>query len=128
MTQQLRDLMAAIRAKPDDDTPRQVLADFYEEQGRATRADFVRAQLLRASVSRLDPGWLELELAQRALHGHGDAWRRELPSIEGVRWGSFRRGLVGSVAFDDVALVPQHIEAVMRTANVSSLSRFITWG
>lgn len=126
MTQQLRDLMAAIRATPDDGAPREVLADFYEEQGDSARADFVRAQVRQLAVPRLDPAWLDHELAARApMLAHGDAWRAALPSIEGVRWGSFVGGIVGSVAFDDVALVPTHAETIMAANPVRTFA--IRW-
>lgn len=38
-------LLAAVRAHPDDDTPRLVLADWLEENGQADRAAFIRSQV-----------------------------------------------------------------------------------
>jgi uncharacterized protein (TIGR02996 family) len=37
-------LLAAVRAAPDDDLPRLVMADWLEENGRGDRAEFVRLQ------------------------------------------------------------------------------------
>jgi uncharacterized protein (TIGR02996 family) len=38
-------LLAAVLARPDDDTPRLVYADWLEEQGDGTRAEFIRLQV-----------------------------------------------------------------------------------
>ena len=123
MTDPVRELLEAVRAKPEDDAPRQVLADLYEERGQTERAAFIRAQLEQASLPRWDPRWLDLELDARApLLEHWDAWRAELPVIGGVRWGSFERGLVRSVAFDDAALVAQHAEAAMTACPVRAIA------
>jgi uncharacterized protein (TIGR02996 family) len=37
-------LLAAVRAEPDDDTPRLVLADWLDEHGDCARAEFIRVQ------------------------------------------------------------------------------------
>ena len=49
-------LLAAIRANPDEDTPRLVFADWLEESGDAHRAEFVRVQceLARLAADRSD--------------------------------------------------------------------------
>src|SRR5262245_34845244 len=47
-------LLAAIRANPEDDTPRLMFADWLDEQGDAasvTRAEFIR---LQCELARLD--------------------------------------------------------------------------
>lgn len=51
-------LMAAVRTTPDDDLPRLVLADWYEENGEGERAEFVRVQiaLARKDFSRCSRG------------------------------------------------------------------------
>ena len=38
-------LLAAIIAEPDDDVPRLIYADWLDEQGDATRAEFIRVQV-----------------------------------------------------------------------------------
>ncbi len=38
-------LLAAVRAAPDDDLPRLVLADWLEERGEGERAEFIRLQV-----------------------------------------------------------------------------------
>ena len=40
-----RSLLDAVLENPDDDLPRLVYADFLEEHGDATRAEFIRAQI-----------------------------------------------------------------------------------
>jgi uncharacterized protein (TIGR02996 family) len=37
-------LLAAVIAHPDDDTPRLVMADWFQENGQETRAEFIRVQ------------------------------------------------------------------------------------
>jgi uncharacterized protein (TIGR02996 family) len=50
-------LLAAIRAEPDDDTPRLVLADWLDEHGDSARAEFIRVQceLRRRGVTVTNP-------------------------------------------------------------------------
>lgn len=38
-------LMRAVCARPEDDTPRLVLADWYDDHGDAARAEFVRVHV-----------------------------------------------------------------------------------
>ena len=49
-------LLAALKADPDDDTPKLALADWLEEQDYA--ADRARGEFLRAlvAIDRLSPG------------------------------------------------------------------------
>ena len=70
-------LLAAIRASPDDDTPRLVYADYLEESGHPEHAAFIRLQIelepvrhrlddphVRDLIRRLDhfrPGWDQAE-------------------------------------------------------------------
>jgi uncharacterized protein (TIGR02996 family) len=56
---QIAAFLQDARERPEDDTPRLVLADFLEENGDADRAEFIRLQC------RLAPGTLPLEATQR---------------------------------------------------------------
>jgi uncharacterized protein (TIGR02996 family) len=49
--------LCAVRALPDDDGPRLVAADWWDEQGAAARAEFVRVQceLARLGGQRVEP-------------------------------------------------------------------------
>jgi len=107
-------LFDAIRDAPDDAANRQVLADTYEASGDIDRAQFIRSQLGRFTLPRWDPRVVAMELDERAiLAAHEAAWRAELPTIKGVRYVGFERGLFAAVAFDDAALIPKHVEAAM---------------
>ncbi len=106
-------LLAAIRDEPDDEANRQVLADQYEAAGDPDRANFIRSQVARAKLPRWDPRVVAMKLDERGFErDHGAAWRAELPTLKGVSWGDFERGLVAWVAFDDAALFAKHIDAV----------------
>jgi uncharacterized protein (TIGR02996 family) len=48
-------LLRHIEAYPDDDLPRLVYADWLDEQGRHTRAEFIRVQCELATIERLLP-------------------------------------------------------------------------
>src|SRR5262249_29741206 len=77
-------------------------------------ASFIRSQLARAALPRWDPRVLARDLNERAiLRDHEKAWRAELPTFAGVRYGGFERGLVSWLLFDDAALLPAHIAAAM---------------
>ncbi len=115
-------LLSAIRSDPDDATNRQVLADQYEDAGDVDRASFIRSQVARAELPRWDPRVLSMELDERAVRrDHEAAWRAELPTFKGVRYGDFERGLVAWLAFDDAALIAKHIEAAMSACPITGV-------
>lgn len=63
-------LLAAIRAHPDEDTPRLAFADFLDESGDAffaLWARLIRAQIETANAERFSPRWLELVGEQKRL-------------------------------------------------------------
>src|SRR6187455_1476604 len=89
-------LLAAICDQPDEDTPRLVLADWLEEEGRAEQAAFIRAQIELARLPPWDPfavycRWRRPEWAT------GKPFRESLPPVDGfhVEWHeyAFHRGL-----------------------------------
>lgn len=78
-------LLAAIRAFPDENGPRLVLADWYDQQGDP-RATFIRAQIERASIeSRLDSlthddiaRFVTLrQIEAQIIEEHGESWLDE---------------------------------------------------
>src|SRR4051812_13692072 len=89
-------LLAAIRAQPDEDTPRLVFADYLEENDEAARAAFVRAQVELARTPPWEPfavrcRWRQPELAT------GKPFLDTLPHTPGgaiLGWADapFRRG------------------------------------
>ncbi|QJX00790.1 hypothetical protein FTUN_8428 [Frigoriglobus tundricola] len=94
-------LIEAIREHPEDDTPRLVLADWYDESGESARGEFVRVQ---CELARLDPAsarYPELHVRQlQLLAEHEAEWLGEW-SERLVRW-EFRRGML-----DEVAIRPE---------------------
>lgn len=88
-------LVAAIGANPDDDTPRLVCADWFQEQGgeaNTARAEFIRTQVERARLPQTDPRQSELEARElRLLRAHGATWAGTHFAFKKSR---FRRGFV----------------------------------
>jgi uncharacterized protein (TIGR02996 family) len=86
-------LWAAIRANPDDDTPRLVYADWLQENGEEDRAEFIRVQCQLAAIGsdrrkgRKQRPSLEA-LEKKLLRSHGEKWL-----------ASFRKVLKGSDRF-----------------------------
>jgi uncharacterized protein (TIGR02996 family) len=91
--------LGAICENPADDAPRLVYADWLDEHGEPDRAEFIRVQirLARADETGEDPG--RLKARERVLRTRGESgWRKELPSLSGIQWQSFRRGFVDRVS------------------------------
>jgi uncharacterized protein (TIGR02996 family) len=91
-------LIQAILRAPDDDQPRLVCADWFEEQGGeadVARAEFIRSQVLRARLPEGDPRRRELFAREmRLLRRHRAAWQG---SHFAFRKSRFRRGFVERV-------------------------------
>lgn len=58
MTDQEQAFLAAVIARPDDDLPRLVMADWLDERGESERAEFIRVQceLLDRECEQLEAG------------------------------------------------------------------------
>jgi uncharacterized protein (TIGR02996 family) len=68
-----RNLLAAVVANVDDDTPRLAYADWLDEHGRFDRAEFVRVQVERARRPAWDAAQVRLRLREHELLGrHGE--------------------------------------------------------
>jgi uncharacterized protein (TIGR02996 family) len=98
-------LLAAIAARPDDDTPRLVYADWLDDHGDADRAEFIRLQCALAQGGPDDPA--AAERADELENRHRIRWLAGVPTGPGLRW-EFRRGF------------PERLEADIRTV----LARF----
>jgi uncharacterized protein (TIGR02996 family) len=95
------DLLAAIAAAPADDLPRLVFADWLDDRGEPTYAQFIRDQIRLAQVPQWDP------LAVRARHqlkdslGIGRPFFGALPELPiFLKWHpekAFRRGFGSGV-------------------------------
>lgn len=91
-------LLQAILAAPDDDTPRLILADWFEEHGDGERAEFIRVQCDIAEAERSPIADLQTCDDEKCTCWFMDLRRRERallakdgPPIHGVR-SRFRQG------------------------------------
>jgi uncharacterized protein (TIGR02996 family) len=88
-------LIAAIREAPNEDAPRLVCADWFEDQGdeaSVARAEFIRTQVERAKFPPEDVQQSELEARElRLLKRYGAAWCGSHFVFKKVR---FRRGFI----------------------------------
>jgi uncharacterized protein (TIGR02996 family) len=110
----------AIRATPDDDTPRLIYADWLEDNGQGERAEFIRVQVERAKLAWGDPRRQELAKRERRLLATRVAgW---FGSLHGsVRQKVFRRGLLEEGDIDAHAFVV-HAEELFRLGPVKQLT------
>lgn len=115
-------LLHAIAARPEEDTPRLMYADWLEENGEPERADFVRTQVLVAQ-----PGLSPAEkyplvqknvfyLTNRVRH-----WKDQLPQFPGIAWGDFNRGLIEEVQAADERPLLAHAAAIFAVPGVHIL-------
>lgn len=99
------DLLAAVLAAPDDDGPRLVYADWLDEYGDPTRAEFIRIQIeivRRNVLAAVQPSTSEIHLLSRErilLHQFGENWLAPLrakgePLMNRRSHGQFVRGFV----------------------------------
>jgi uncharacterized protein (TIGR02996 family) len=118
----VRAFLDNILAQPDDDTPRLIFADWLEERGDVARAEFIRAQVERATLPAWDVRAVRLRLRERELlETHQTEWRKELPKIKGVAWGDFRRGFVASATFTSFSTLREHAGACWAAAPVETI-------
>lgn len=91
-------LLAAIRATPEEDTPRLASADWLDEHGNPDRAEFIRVQCRLARTHLSDPEWHDLTWRQDQLltEARKKAWG-ELP-VKPVKEKTFRRGFVDNIS------------------------------
>lgn len=118
-------LLAAAAAAPQDDLPRLVLADWYEEQGEFDRAAFIRAQVQLGQVDSWD------RLAVECRHRYpewltGQPWQSTLPTLpaRGLEWHSthpFHRGVPGSLVVRDLTAFLDHASKLFDLYPISQL-------
>lgn len=86
-----QELLAAIWARPLEDAPRLMYADWLTENGHAERGDLIRAQCELARIPEDDPKARKLRgIAQRALRGREGKWKAHLPN--NLKSGEWHRG------------------------------------
>lgn len=102
------DLLRAVIANPDDDTPRLIFADWLDDRGDHARADFIRVQIERwnrfGDAKQLgDPDYLHLASREKILFSlHHDDWIEPLrkkgePFQTRDTHGIFQRGFIHEV-------------------------------
>lgn len=115
-------LLQEILDDPAADPPRLVYADHLEQEGELARANFIRDQIRRTTLPSWDAKAVTLELQERAaLDKHAIKWRSKLPPLDGITWGGFSRGFVGSVGVTGLAALNQ-LDEVRRASPVGSLT------
>src|SRR5947208_913652 len=82
-------LLLAVEARPADDTPRLVYADWLDEHARPAEAAFLRAEVRWQRRPPGTAGWFRLgrELLAKA-HETPDDWRERVsrPRLAGTTW------------------------------------------
>jgi uncharacterized protein (TIGR02996 family) len=91
-------LEAGIVARPDDDTARLVFADWLDEHGEHSRAEFVRLQIEWERAERFSAPWLELIGRMSALI-KADPREFDTEPVSRLAPVPFRRGLTEAVRF-----------------------------
>jgi uncharacterized protein (TIGR02996 family) len=121
-------LLAAIRAQPDEDTPRLVYADWLDENDRPERAAFIRAQVELARTPPWEPfavrcRWHAPEVVS------GKRFITDLPPGHGslVTWADrpFRRGFGWELEVRTISLWSELVEPLFDREPIGSVG---FWG
>jgi len=100
----LSSFLAAIRAHPEDDTPRLVFSDWLEENEQPERAEFIRAQIELARLRQDSPRRRELAFrARQLLDQREETWTGPLLDPFYCE-GQFRRGFIDTIGLNADAL------------------------
>src|SRR5262249_246947 len=109
-------LLDEIIAHPEDDTPRQVYADWLDDHGQAERAEFIRPQAQLAKLRLEDGRRPDLEARELLLlRTHRKGWAGPLRQL--CRRWEFRRGFVEGVEVD-TAVFLKRMKELLRMAPV----------
>jgi uncharacterized protein (TIGR02996 family) len=91
-----QDFVPAIRDQPEDDMPRLVCADWFEEHGQPQRAEFIRTQIALARASPKDRRRRRLRKREgELLAAHEEEWAEALLGL--ANKVGFHRGFVERV-------------------------------
>jgi uncharacterized protein (TIGR02996 family) len=123
-TDEQRALWAAIRAHPDDDTPRLVYADWLQENGDEPRAEFIRLQIEQNAL--FSPSALCSDSAERRLTKreaklirlHRDEWFRGLSetfdsAVKGFNWAHAQKDIKFARGFVREILLPLEVAPLL---------------
>jgi uncharacterized protein (TIGR02996 family) len=117
----LAGLLDDIREHPDDDAPRLVCADWFEDHGQHDRAEFIRLQcdLERTRPYLRDPG-REQEI-DRLLRRHARDWAGSAHGLGKLTW---RRGFIDSISCRASVFLANAEAVVAATTREVRLDRF----
>jgi uncharacterized protein (TIGR02996 family) len=133
-------LLREVAANPDNDAPRLVMADWYEEQGDR-RGEFIRTQCEMEHLRWDDAQYIQLETtADDLIAKHRAKWVKQLPKLPGVTWGNyqsamsqqlwddgrmyFRRGFGELLAIKDLKSFQNNLDA-LRDYGIASFPDFV---
>jgi uncharacterized protein (TIGR02996 family) len=109
-------LLADMLEHRDEDGPRLVCADWYDDHGDPERAELVRAQCLLARLPADAPERAELQARERGLlAAHGARWAEPLAGFGVTEW-RFERGFIESVEVDLLGALRWGLEEMRRLA------------
>jgi uncharacterized protein (TIGR02996 family) len=109
-------LLAAVVEAPDDDAPRLVLADWFEDNGEPDRAEALRLDVRRRKLDDLAPEAWALDARLEQLHRrHRPAWKRGLPRRRRAFCALGKSGLAEE-AYVDSAEVLRRLEGLFFSA------------
>jgi uncharacterized protein (TIGR02996 family) len=119
-------LVAAVVDRPDDDTPRLVLADWLDDHGHADRAAFVRAQVELARTPEWEPFAVACRHRTPEWSDAGALFRDTLPPFPAgwaVEWAEppFRRGLGWRVRIGSLLAWEEVAPELVRAAPIGAL-------
>ncbi len=111
-----RAFLQDVRDNPEDDAPRLICADWYEENGQPERAEFIRLQcrLARAPFALGSPALRRREA--ELLKKHGKQWRAPLKKFSNKV--GFFRGFADHMVLGGLVFL-EHAEELFRLAPVS---------
>ena len=122
--------LAAIQAAPHDDAPRLVYADWLEEHGDSSRAEFIRLQCelaelhktwkLPAAQSRRRNALTKRE--QKLLAAHQSRWLEPLASIaDRIDEAEFERGFLKKLRLTGIGVRDDHLAALQSVPELEDL-------
>lgn len=131
MYQDARVFFDAIAHSPADDAPRLIFADWLEEQGATSRAEFIRLQIRRETLKRTSTQWGHARFKEKQLISrHSSEW---FGSTQGkIMSRKFNRGFIQSARIHACAIAsePERIFAFgpIEHVSLSRAGEFQHWG
>jgi len=114
-------ILQTISENPGDDTVRLIFADWLEERGDTTRAQFIRYQIDAHQRPWTDPQRGRLDaIVRQMLLDHEAIWRLERPEIAGVRRLGYYRGWCDHFSIDDASAL-RHADRLFESGPVDEL-------